>query len=155
MQDNETLNHTTWECKYHVVFIPKYRRKALYMSCGGISGEVFRALAPQKECRIEEGHLMADHVHMFISIRPRYSVSPVMGYIKGKAAIHIARTFMGSPKELYRPPFLGAGLLCIHRRQRRGGDASIYPARTRRKIAVWIRWTCGKRGRCWLIAEPL
>ena len=66
MPDIETLNHTTWDCKYHVVFIPKYRRKALYHELRRHLGEVFRALAAQKECQIEEGHLMADHVPMLL-----------------------------------------------------------------------------------------
>ena len=95
MPDIETLNHTTWDCKYHVVFIPKYRRKALYHELRRHLGEVCRALAAQKECQIEEGHLMADHVHMLLSIPPKYSVAQVMGFIKGKAAIHMARTGMG------------------------------------------------------------
>ena len=77
MPDIETLNHTTWDCKYHVVFIPQYRRKALYHELRRHLGEVFRALAAQKECRIEEGHLMADHVHMLLSIPPKYSVAQV------------------------------------------------------------------------------
>ncbi len=95
MPDIETLNHTTWDCKYHVVFIPKYRRKALSHELRRHLGEVFRALAAQKECRIEAGHLMADHVHRLLSIPPQYSVAQVVGFLKGKAAIHIARTFRG------------------------------------------------------------
>ena len=98
MPDSETLSHTKWDCKYHVVFILKYRRKALYHELRRHLGEVFRALAEQKECRIEEGHLMGDHVHMLLSIPPKYSVAQVVGFIKGKAAIHIARTFMGRRK---------------------------------------------------------
>jgi putative transposase len=95
MDDVETLSHTTWECKYHVVFIPKYRRKALYGQLRKDLGEVFRRLAEQKECRVEEGHLMPDHVHMLVSIPPKYAVSQVVGYMKGKTAIHIARTYLG------------------------------------------------------------
>lgn len=93
MRRVESLSHSRWECKYHVVFIPKYRKKAIF---GGIRrelGEVFRRLAEQKESRIEEGHLMPDHVHMMISIPPKYAVSQVIGYIKGKSAIHIARRY--------------------------------------------------------------
>src|SRR5215207_1236194 len=93
MPDSETLSHTKWDCKYHVVFIPKYRRKALYHELRRHLGEVFRALAEQKKCRIEEGHLMADHVHMLLSIPPKYSVAQVVGFIKGKSAIHLARTY--------------------------------------------------------------
>ena len=95
MEDTESLNHTKWECKYHVVFIPKYRRKSLYKELRRHLGEVFRSLASRRESRVEEGHLMADHVHMLISIPPKFSVAQVMGFIKGKAAIHIARTFLG------------------------------------------------------------
>src|SRR6266702_5104850 len=94
MPDIETLSHTKWDCKHHVVFIPKYRRKALYHELRRHLGEVFRALAAQKECRIEEGHIMADHVHMLISVPPKLAVSSVVGYLKGKSAIHVARHVM-------------------------------------------------------------
>ena len=93
MDNVETLSHTKWECKYHVVFIPKYRRKALYAGLRRYLGEVFRRLAEQKESRIEEGHLMPDHVHMMIAIPPKYAVSQVVGFIKGKSAIHLARVY--------------------------------------------------------------
>jgi len=93
MDDYESLCHTKWECKYHVVFIPKCRRKALYGELRRHLGEVFRQLAVQKECRIEEGHLLRDHVHMMIAIPPKHAVSQVIGYIKGKSAIHLARVY--------------------------------------------------------------
>ena len=89
----ESLNHSKWECKYHVVFIPKCRRRALFEQLRRDLGSVFRGLAGHKESRIEEGHLMPDHVHMLIAIPPKYSVSQVIGYIKGKSAIHIAREY--------------------------------------------------------------
>ena len=89
----ESLSHTTWECKYHVVFIPKCRRKVLYGQLRVHLGEVFRKLAAQKEIRVEEGHLMPDHVHMLLSIPPKYSVSQVVGFIKGKSAIHLAKVY--------------------------------------------------------------
>lgn len=93
MDNYESLSHTKWECKYHVVFIPKCRRKALYGQLRRELGAVFRELATRKESRIEEGHLMADHVHMLIAIPPKYAVSQVIGYIKGKSAIHLARVY--------------------------------------------------------------
>ena len=93
MDKTESLNHTKWECKYHVVFIPKGRRKLLYAELRKHLGEVFRTLAQHKESRIEEGHLMVDHVHMMIVIAPKYAVSQVVGYIKGKSAIHLARVY--------------------------------------------------------------
>ena len=100
MAGQESLSHTKWECKYHVVFIPKYRRRALYGQLRQHLGEVFRRLAAQKESRIEEGHLMSDHVHMMIAIPPKYAVSQVVGYIKGKSAIQLARVY-GERKRNY------------------------------------------------------
>jgi putative transposase len=76
-----------------VVFIPKGRRRVLYGQLRQHLGEVFRRLAEQKESRVEEGHLMSDHVHMMLSIPPKYAVSQVVGYIKGKSAIHLARVY--------------------------------------------------------------
>jgi putative transposase len=93
MDEAENLSHTKWRCKYHVVFIPKCRRKTLYKELRRYLGEVFRGLAAQKESRIEEGHLMPDHVHMMISIPPKHALSQVVGYIKGKSAIHLARVY--------------------------------------------------------------
>ena len=93
MDKDESLSHTKWECKYHVVFIPKMRRKTLYGQLRKHLGELFRRLAAQKESRIEEGHLLPDHVHMMIAIPPKYAVSQVVGYIKGKSAIHVARQY--------------------------------------------------------------
>ena len=109
MTDYRSLSHTKWECKYHVVFIPKYRKKTIF---GGIRrhlGEVLRRLAEQRESRIEEGHLMADHVHMLISIPPKYSVSQVIGYIKGKSAIYIAREFAGRKRNFVGQHFWARG----------------------------------------------
>jgi putative transposase len=93
MDTFESLNHSVWDCKYHVVFIPKCRRKVLYGELRKHLGEVFRGLAKQKESRIEEGHLLVDHVHMLIAIPPKFAVSQVVGFIKGKSAIHLARVY--------------------------------------------------------------
>ena len=93
MDEFESLSHTKRECKYHVVFIPKCRRKTLYGQLKKHLGEVLRKLAQQKESEILEGHLMPDHVHMLISIPPKYAVSQVVGFIKGKSAIHLARVY--------------------------------------------------------------
>jgi putative transposase len=93
MDEMESLSHTKWECKYHVVFIPKCRRKTLYGDLRRHLGEVFGKLAEQKESRIEEGHLLPDHVHMMIAIPPKYAVSQGVGFIKGKSAIHLARVY--------------------------------------------------------------
>ena len=93
MDEFESLSHAKWECKYHLVFIPKCRRKTLYEQLRRHLGEVFRSLAKQRQCRILEGHLMPDHVHMLISIPPKYAVSSVVGFLKGKSAIHLARVY--------------------------------------------------------------
>lgn len=93
MDEFESLSHSKWECKYHVVLIPKCRRKLLYGQLRCHLGGMLRRLAEQKESRIEEGHLMVDHVHMMIAIPPKYAVSQVIGYIKGKSAIQIARVY--------------------------------------------------------------
>src|SRR5262249_41096996 len=90
-QDHNHLTHSTWECKYHVVFTPKYRKMLLFGQIRRHLGTVFRELAQRKECKIEEGHLMPDHVHMLISIPPKYSVAEVIGYLKGKSSIWIAQ----------------------------------------------------------------
>ena len=96
----ESLSHSVWDCKYHVVWIPKFRKKVLYSQLRVHMGEVLRELARQKESRVVEGHLMPDHVHMLISIPPKYAVASVVGYIKGKSAVHLARNFMGRRKNV-------------------------------------------------------
>lgn len=93
MDKFESLSHTAWDCKYQVIFIPKRRRRILYGELRKHLGEVFRKLAAQKESQIVEGHLMPDHVHMMIAIPPKYAVSQVVGFIKGKSAIHLARVY--------------------------------------------------------------
>ena len=87
----QSLNHTKWECKYHIVWIPKYRKQKLFKELRQELGQVLRELARQKESEIEQGRLLVDHVHILISIPPKYAVSQVVGYIKGKSAIHVAR----------------------------------------------------------------
>ena len=109
MHAYESLKHTTWECKYHVVFIPKCRRKALYAQLRRDMGPVFRELAERKECKVEEGHLMPDHVHMLLSVPPKYSVSSVMGFIKGKSAIHLARVYAGRRRNFVGQHFWARG----------------------------------------------
>ena len=109
MDDYQSLKHTKWECKYHVVFIPKCRRKILYGKLRRHLGEIFKELASQKECQIEEGHLKVDHGHMLISVPPKYAVAQVVGYLKGKSAIHIARTFGGRQRNFVGENFWARG----------------------------------------------
>ena len=98
MEDAQSLSHTKWECKYHVVWIPKCRRKVPYGHIRREIGDAMHELARQKESNILEGRLQVDHVHVLISIPPKYSVAQVIGYIKGKSAIRIARTYLGQKK---------------------------------------------------------
>ena len=109
MKEYQSLAHTKWDCKYHVVFIPKKRKKAIFGAIRKHLGTVLHELAGQKECQILEGHLMSDHVHMCISIPPKYSVSNVVGYIKGKSAISIARRFMGKSRNFGGESFWARG----------------------------------------------
>ena len=109
MYDSQSLSHTMWECKYHIVWIPKYRKKSIFGELRKHLGEIFRELARQKECRVLEGHLMADHVHILLSIPPKYSVSQVVGFIKGKSAIQIARSFQGRKKNFVGQHFWARG----------------------------------------------
>jgi len=105
----QRLKHTVWECKYHIVWIPKYRKKKLYKELRQYLGEMLRDLARQKGCQIIEGHLMSDHVHMLISIPPKYRVSEIVGFLKGKSAISIARTYLGRRKNFTGQHFWARG----------------------------------------------
>ena len=89
MNDYQILSHSTWDCKYHLVWIPKYRKKAIYGDIRRYLGEILRELALHKESKILEGHLRGDHLHMLVSIPPKYAVSQIVGYMKGKTAIHM------------------------------------------------------------------
>ena len=109
MNDLQSLSHSVWDCKYHVVWIPKCRRKVLYGELRKYLGQVLRELATQKESRVVEGHLMGDHVHMLISIPPKYAVAQVVGFLKGKSAIHIARTYGGQKKNFTGQNFWARG----------------------------------------------
>ena len=105
MNNIQSIRHTVWECKYHLVWIPtclrrvrrgrqECRRKVLYGQLRQSLGEILRELVRQRESQVEEGHLRPDHVHMLVSIPPKYAVSEVVGYVKGKSAIYIARNFV-------------------------------------------------------------
>jgi putative transposase len=105
----QSLSHSKWDCKYHIVFTPKYRRKVMFGEVRKFLGPVFHELARQKECRIVEGHLMPDHVHMCIEIPPKYAVASVVGFLKGKSAIAIARQFSGKQRNFNGENFWARG----------------------------------------------
>ena len=109
MKTPDSIAHTTWICKYHVVWIPKYRKKQLFGAIRTELAPVMKELARQKESEILEGALMPDHVHMLIAIPPKYAVSSVIGYIKGKSAIYIARNFRGKKRNFVGESFWARG----------------------------------------------
>ena len=109
MKTPDSIAHTTWICKYHVVWIPKYRKKQLFGLIRTELAPVMKALARQKESEILQGTLMPDHVHMLIAIPPKYAVSSVIGYIKGKSAIYIARNFRGKKRNFVGESFWARG----------------------------------------------
>ena len=122
----QSLSHSKWDCMYHVVFVPKRRRKAIFGRTRRQLGAIFHALARQKECQIIEGHLMPDHVHMCIAIPPKHPVASVIGFLKGKSAIAIAR-LCGKERNFYGRAFLGPRLGGIDRRVRTGAGPHIHP----------------------------
>jgi putative transposase len=105
----ESLSHSKWNCKYHVIFVPKFRKKVLYGKIREFLARQFHELAVQKGCKIEKGNMVQDHVHMLISIPPKYPVSEVIGYIKGKSAIAIARQFAGKQRNFNGERFWARG----------------------------------------------
>jgi len=109
MRDYESLSHTKWNCKYHIVFIPKRRKKVIYGRLRQHLGQIFHELAGYKQAEIVEGHLKPDHVHMCLSIPPKYAVSNVVGYLKGKSAIQIARRFGGRERNFTGENFWARG----------------------------------------------
>ena len=105
----KSLAHSKWDCKYHVVFIPKYRRKAIYGELRQMLGEIFHELARQKECRIIEGHLLPDHVHMCLEIPPKHAVASVIGFLKGKSALAIVRRVQAKDRNFVGEHFWARG----------------------------------------------
>jgi putative transposase len=109
MRIQRSLSHTKWECKYHIVWIPKYRKKKFFWELWCELGPVLWELALHKECEMLEGQIRVDHIHILISIPPKFAVSQVVGYIKGKSAIHIARNYVGKRRNLTGQHFLARG----------------------------------------------
>ena len=109
MNGFQSLSHSRWDCKYHVVFVPKGRKRSLYGKIREFLKKAFHELARQKGCQIVEGHMSGDHVHMCISIPPKYAVSEVIGYLKGKSAIAVARQFAGRKKNFNGEHFWSRG----------------------------------------------
>lgn len=105
----ESLSHSKYDCKYHIVFIPKFRKKQLYGKIREYLKKTFHELASQRDCKIIAGNLVGDHVHMLISIPPKHAVSTIVGYLKGKSAIAVARQFGGKQKNFNGEKFWARG----------------------------------------------
>ena len=137
MDEIESLSHTKWECKYHVVFIPKCRRKTLYKELRQHLGEIFRQLATQKESRIEEGHLQADHVHMMISIPPKYAVVAGDWIYKREECNSPGAGVRGTETQFCWAALLGTRVLCVHGGPRREGDSRVHSESRKKKTSDW------------------
>lgn len=98
MREWKTLSHVKWECKYNMVFVSKYRHKTIYGKVRKKIGGIIRNLCEQKGLELLEGHAMSDHVHLCLSIPPKFSVSHTIGFIKGKSAIRIHRDLLGTKR---------------------------------------------------------
>ena len=109
MSNIKSLTHSVWECKYHIIWVPKYRRRSLYANLRRYMGNIFHELASQRESKIVEGHICTDHVHMLVMIPPKYSVAQVVGYIKGKSAIALARNYIGRSRDFTGQNFWARG----------------------------------------------
>jgi putative transposase len=109
MTEFQSLAHSKWDCKYHVVFVPKCRKKILYGRIRTFLIPQFKELARQKDCNIIKSNMVQDHVHMLISIPPKYSVAEIVGYIKGKSAIAVARQFSGRKRNFNGEQFWARG----------------------------------------------
>ena len=109
MKDWTSQAHVKWECKYHVVILPKYRRKVLYGKVRRRIGEILRDLCRQKGVGLVEGKAMSDHIHMLVSVPPKYSIAMTIGYLKGKSAVRIHRQVLGTKGTLFGRSFWARG----------------------------------------------
>jgi putative transposase len=131
----QSLSHSRWDCKYHVIFVPKWRRKALFGNIRNQLSSIFYELARQKECRIIEDHLLSDHVHMCITIPPNHAIASVIGSLKGKSAIAITHQFGGRGRNFAGEHFWARGFRCLNRRLRARGDSALHRRAGRRRRA--------------------
>ena len=115
MNDN-SISHTRWNCKYHIIWIPKYRRKVIFGKLRKEIGQIIRQLCSYKEIEVIEGSISSDHIHMYVSIPPKYSISQIVGYLKGKSSLVIFEKFANLKYKFGNRHFLGKGILCKYDR---------------------------------------
>ena len=118
MKEYQSLAHTRWDCKYHIVFIPKGRKKAIFGAIRKHLGEMLQELSRQKECKIVEGHLMPDHVHIRIRIPPKHAVSYVVGLYQGQECDRDSEAIRGTQQEFHWGEFLGTRVFRLYGRFR-------------------------------------
>jgi putative transposase len=135
MREWQSLSHVRWECKYHVVFIPKYRQKVLYGRLRRRVGRILRELCEQRGVELLEGHAMPDHVHMCLSIPPKYSVSHTIGFLQGKSAVRIHRELL-KKKRMTGLHFWARGY-CV-------STVGLDEAAVRRYIREQEKWDAGQ-----------
>ena len=127
MREWRRQSHVKWYCRYHVVIVPKYRQKAIFGRLRKDIGRILRELCEQFEIELIEGHAMRDHVHLCLSIPPKYSVATAIGRLKGEIGDSNSPGVSWPEAQLYGVPFLVEGLLREHRRARRRDDSQVYP----------------------------
>ena len=120
MKDWQSQAHVKWECKYHVVILPKYRRKVLCGRLRGDIGRVLRELCRYKDVELVEGKAMADHIHMLLSVPPKFSIAMTIGYLKGKSAIRIHRELLRTKGTLFGRTFWAVNRFAESSRPTRG-----------------------------------
>ena len=125
--DKHSLSHTTWNCKYHLVFAPKFRRQVIYGSIKADIGKILRELCERKGITIIEAECCPDHVHMLVEIPPKYSVSEIMGYLKRKSSLIIFDCHANLKYKYGNRHFWCRGILCRHGREKRKKDRGVYP----------------------------
>ena len=126
MEETHTLSHTTWNCKYHIVFAPKYRRKVFYAEKRLEIGAMLRQLCKWKGVTILEAEVCPDHVHMLVEIPPKYSVSQFMGYLKGKSSLMIYEKWGKHEVQVSEQRILVQRILCRYGRKEHEEDKRIY-----------------------------
>ncbi len=124
--DKNSLSHTTWECKYHLVFAPKYRRQVIYGQIKADVAEILSMLCKRKGIEIIEAECCKDHIHMLVRIPPKYSVSEIMGYLKGKSSLMIFEKHANLKYKYWESSFLVSRILCRYGREKCKEDTRIY-----------------------------
>lgn len=154
MRDWQSQSHVKWYCKYHVVFVPKYRRRVIYGPLRRQIGGILRQLCAQAEIELVEGHAMPDHIHLCLSIPPKFSVANTVGFFEREIGDPDSPGVSGSAPEFHRAAFLGERVLREHRRPGRADDPSVHPGSGSRREAVGADAAEGSLGHFMALLAP-